>query len=154
MKKILWMAIMLMALVGCGTTRLTMEQRQAMEQMVANRGFTVDVDYCMPMAMPAKSLTSEYSVRLSPDTLHSALPYFGRAYNVPYGGGTGLNFDAPIEEASSLTRKGDERLLTVSVSHEGDKLVYYFHIFDNGKVNIDVLSRERDKISFSGRIRN
>ena len=73
MKKILLMAIMLMALVGCGTTRLTTQQRQAMEQMVANRGFTVDVDYCMPMAMPAIPMTEVTMMLISVQTLSTSM---------------------------------------------------------------------------------
>ena len=28
----------------------------------------------------------------------SQLPYFGRAYSIPYGGGQGLMFNAPIDQ--------------------------------------------------------
>ena len=39
----------------------------------------------------SKHLTSDYSLEIRNDSVYSYLPYFGVAYNVPYGGGKGLN---------------------------------------------------------------
>ncbi|MGI6223190.1 MAG: DUF4251 domain-containing protein [Prevotella sp.] len=153
MRKYFLIFIVLLSLAGCGTTKLTPQRQQALEQSINDKRFTVEVNYCMPMRMPSRSLTSEYFVKVTPDTLYSALPYFGEARNVPYGGGTGLNFSAPIKEMGQLERKNDEQILPVTVDHEGDLLTYYFHLFDNGKVTLDVISRERDNISFLGEIK-
>ena len=42
----------------------------------------------------SRALTSDYSIEIRNDSVFSYLPYFGVAYNVPYGGGKGLIFNA------------------------------------------------------------
>lgn len=150
---LLLMFIIMGTLSGCVSGKMTTAEIKAMQAKVEDRHFTVDFDYCQPLRMPSRQLSSEYWVTLSSDTLHSALPYFGQAHNVPYGGGTALNFEEKIKTVSDKTAKGDWKTITVGVSHEGDDLIYSFHIFDNGKVTLDVTSRERDFISFQGQIR-
>ena len=153
-KKYVWLVVIaLLTFTGCGTGKLSVDERNALEKKVDQRVFTADFDYCTPFRMPARQLSSEYFVRLTPDTLYSALPYFGQVRHVPYGGGTGLNFETRVKKFSDNTQKGDWRTFTVEVSHEGDDLAYVFHIYDNGKVTLDVTSRERDYISFQGQIR-
>lgn len=49
-----------------------------------------------PMKGRSRALTSDYSIEIRNDSVFSYLPYFGVAYNVPYGGGKGLIFNAPI----------------------------------------------------------
>ena len=144
--------ILLAILTGCESTKLSTAEVNSLQTKVESHSFTADFNYCQPLRMPARTLTSE-SVVLSPDTLQSSLPYFGQAPNVPYGGGTALNFKEKIRSVSDKRVKGDWRTISVMVNHEGDNVIYDFHIFDNGKVMLDVTSRERDFISFQGQIR-
>ena len=64
----------------------------------------------MPMKGGSKHLTSDYSLEIRNDSVYSYLPYFGVAYNVPYGGGKGLNFSAPLSEYTSTYSKKREML--------------------------------------------
>lgn len=150
---LLLIVIMLAILTGCESTKLSTAEVNSLQTKVESHSFTADFNYCQPLRMPARTLTSEYSVVLSPDTLQSSLSYFGQARNVPYGGGTALNFKEKIRSVSDKRVKGDWRTISVVVNHEGDNVIYDFHIFDNGKVMLDVTSRERDFISFQGQIR-
>ena len=58
--------------------------------------YKINVDYMQPMKGRSRALTSDYSIEIRNDSVFSCLPYFGVAYNVPYGGGKGLIFNAPI----------------------------------------------------------
>lgn len=58
--------------------------------------YKINVDYMQPMKGRSRALTSDYSIEIRNDSVFSYLPYFGVAYNVPYGGGKGLIFNAPI----------------------------------------------------------
>ena len=82
--------------------------------------------------------------------LVSYLPYFGRAYSVPYGGGKGLNFTAPISEYKAEKDNKGTTQITVIVNNEEDILTYFLSVFDNGRATIDVRAREREPISYSG----
>lgn len=41
-------------------------------------------------------MTTNYTLEIRNDSVFSYLPYFGVAYNAPYGGGKSLNFNASI----------------------------------------------------------
>ena len=69
--------------------------------------YKINVDYMQPMKGRSRALTSDYSIEIRNDSVFSYLPYFGVAYNVPYGGGKGLIFNAPI-----ASKKGKPGLIS------------------------------------------
>lgn len=80
----------------------------------------------------------------------SYLPYFGRAYSVPYGGGKGLNFIGIMNYYEPRQGKKNEIIVEIGVENEEDTYVYSLSIFDNGNTDINVHSRNRELIMFSG----
>ena len=88
--------------------------------------------------------------RIRNDSLFSYLPYFGRAYDVPYGGGKGLNFDAPIESYEETLMKNGQRHIEIGLKNDEDTYLYTIKVFDNGSSSIEVQSRRRESISYSG----
>ena len=76
----------------------------------------------------------------------------GEARNLPYGGGVGLNFDEHISSYVQQQQKGDEYLIEIGVKNTEDVYVYTIRVFDNGRSSIDVRSRLRDPISYSGEL--
>lgn len=120
------------------------------KKIIDSKHFTIDVKMAYPQSHKAINLTSNYSLEIKGDSVISYLPYFGRAYNVPYGGGKGLNFSAKIDDYTvSYPKKNLTRIYFTSINDE-DTYKYTIEIFDNGNSSIDVLSNQRDGISFSG----
>ena len=78
------------------------QTEQAVREAVDAKTYKINVDRVMPMKGGSKHLTSDYSLEIRNDSVYSYLPYFGVAYNVPYGGGKGLNFSAPLSEYFSI----------------------------------------------------
>ena len=66
------------------------EEQKAKEikEMIENGRFTIEVDRALPMGGRTVHLTTPYSLEMRGDSAISYLPYFGRAYSLPYGGGT------------------------------------------------------------------
>lgn len=93
---------------------------------------------------------SGYSLVVRNDSLISALPYVGRAFSAPYGGGVGLNFSAPISSYNETTKKNGLREINIKVKNDEDSYSYRLQIFDNGSSSIDVQPIQRDPISFTG----
>lgn len=97
MKKCL---LVLMVFTGVACSTLTPAERAEraarkaalVEKALADRHYTIDVQMMYPQQGPARNVSGDYSLEVRGDTLISSLPYFGRAYLVPYGGGKGLNF--------------------------------------------------------------
>ena len=117
-----------------------------------NRDFKIAVDRMYPMRGSSRHVSYGYSVEVRNDTLISYLPYFGRAYNVPYGGGKGLNFSAPIGSYQEFMKGNGQRHIEIGVTNDEDTYFYTIEVFDNGSSSVDVRARQRERISYSGNV--
>ena len=145
---------------GCGIlSSETREERAAREareaQMVVdgiqNADFTINIDRMYPLRGTPKTVTS-YSVQVKDGVLYSHLPYMGRAWRVPYGGGHALNFDAKYGNYSVVQTRQDGYEIRIFVKTDEDEHLYRITLFDNGSATVDVQSQNRDRISYSGQM--
>ena len=158
MRKVLMTSVIALTvwvmLAGCATAEeraaRAAEQAKAVKAALQERNYQIAVNRMYPSRGASKSLSYGYSVEVRNDSLISYLPYFGRAYSVPYGGGNGLNFSAPIRNYQESQPKSGLRHIEIDVKNDGDTYLYTLDIFDNGSTTIDVRSRQRERISFSG----
>lgn len=149
----------LAVLLICGSMTPVMAQtkkekkqqtEQAVREAIDAKKYKIDVNRVMPMKGGSKHLTSDYSLEIRNDSIYSYLPYFGVAYTIPYGGGKGLNFNAPLSEyTSEYSKKGNARI-TLKVRNEEDNYIYNITIYPNGTSSIQVTPTNRQSISFSG----
>ena len=116
------------------------------------RAFKISVNRMIPMSGSSRSVSYGYSVEVRNDSLFSNLPYFGRAYQVPYGGGKGLTFNAPISHYQESLKKNGARQIDIEVKNEEDTYNYNMTVFDNGSSSINVQAHEREGISYSGEV--
>lgn len=125
-------------------------KKQAVERLVSSGKYKIDVNRAIPARGRSVMLTSSYSVEIRNDSVISYLPYFGRAYNIPYGGGDGLNFKAPLTDYTlSWDKKGTAKIKFSARSPE-DKFDFNISVFSNGSSSINVNMQNRQSISFSG----
>ena len=154
------MVVMMAVCTSCAMQRLTPAEKEARQQQVAQMvadslegaHFKVVFDYVIPTRMQPRHLTTPYEVRVKGDTLNSYLPYFGVVYQVPYGGGEGLIFDAHIDGYQCHKVKRDMYRVEVYMNRREDSYVYTFDIFDNGHADLKVSCRNRDFISYRGQM--
>ena len=143
-------------LSGCATSEEKAAQMAELSANVTNalnnRDYKIAIDRMYPMRGSSRHVSFGYSVEVRNDTLISYLPYFGRAYNVPYGGGKGLNFSAPIGSYQEFMKRNGQRHIEIGVSNEEDTYFYTIEVFDNGNSTVDVRARQRERISYSGHI--
>lgn len=158
MKKFLFLSLMSIALAACSTlssaekAEREAKHAQAVEKALSDRHYTVNVSVAIPRRGNVVHVSSDYSLQVKGDTLISYLPYFGRAYSLPYGGGKALNFTAPIKEyQSEMGCKGNTKV-EIIVDNEEDIFTYRLDIFPDGNTSIDVSSRNRESISYSGQL--
>ena len=116
------------------------------------RAYKISINRMLPMGGASKSVSYGYSIEVRNDSLFSYLPYFGRAYQVPSGGGKGLKFDAPIIHYQEAKKNNGSRQIDIELKNEEDEYTYHFSVFENGNSSIDVQSRQRDRISYSGEV--
>ena len=124
------------------------------EEGLANRQFTIDIERAQPQApMGIINLSSPYSVTVDGDTLKSDLPFFGRAYNIPYGGGKGLRFKAPITKYSVDSSHRNRHVIYIDAVDTEDTYLYIITLFSNGNATVSVTPRERSNIDFTGQFK-
>ena len=122
----------------------------AVKELINSRHYTVDVLRAYPMGGESVNLTSPYSLEIRGDSLISYLPYFGRAYSIPYGGGKALNFDAPISDYSLVYPKKRKAIIKFTTMTNEDIYSYTINIYMNGNTDIIVNSQNRQSINFQG----
>ncbi|MDR2385123.1 MAG: DUF4251 domain-containing protein [Tannerella sp.] len=122
----------------------------ALKEAINKQEYVVDVNCMIPMKGNSKHLSSSYSLTIKRDEIISYLPYFGEAYNIPYGGGKGLNFKAKINKYNALVDNKGKTIIELETKNEEDHYVYHIEIFPNGAANISVRSHNRQSISYSG----
>src|SRR6186997_773588 len=67
--------------------------KSAVKTSVESKQFIFHAQTALPTSGRSRQLTSEYTLRIFPDSLISYLPFYGRAYSVPYGSSDGgFNF--------------------------------------------------------------
>ena len=128
------------------------EQTAKVTAALKARNYKISIDRMFPMKGSSKSVSYGYSVEVRNDSLISYLPYIGGAYNVPYGGGKGLNFSERISSYKESQKNNGQRQIEINVMNEEDTYVYTLKVYDNGSSSIDVQSRQRDHISYSGQM--
>ena len=159
-KLILYLLPLVMLFVACATTEEARQRKavqralvaQRIDQQIKDMRFRIYVDMMHPTGYPVRHLTSNYYFEVKGDTVISYLPYMGRAYNVPYGGGKALNFEGKLLGSKVRKERDDRYLMVLDVSSEEDQYRYVIDTFDNGSSTIYVYARERESISFSGKM--
>jgi len=153
----------LLLLAACATTstssqgKMTKAERRLarqaqVQQRLDERRYTIEVEMMHPTGLPSRHLNSDFSLEVIGDSIYSYLPYVGRAYEIPYGGGKALHFSGRVSYYRSAPVKDDLTRIEFGIENEEDRYIYTLEVFDNGSADIDIICQRRDRISFSGRM--
>lgn len=123
-----------------------------LKEVVDSKEYKINVNMAHPRRGRTVPLTSNYSLEIKNDSVISYLPYYGRAYSIPYGGGDGLRFAAPISDYSvSYNKKGRARISVTTRTSE-DSFKFNIEIYPGGSANFDVNMQNRESIRFTGKL--
>ena len=128
------------------------QKKEAVKKLIESENYKIDVNTAMPMRGRSIPLTSLYSLEIRNDSVISYLPYYGRAYSIPYGGGDGLNFKAVLKEYSMKMDKKGNAVIEFIARNPEDRYEYRVKVFPNGSASIDVNMQNRQSISFQGEL--
>ena len=148
---LLWILIFISIPVSAQTKKEKREKRkEAVKEIIVSENYKITVSTAIPMSGRTVQLTSPYSISVRNDSIISYLPYYGRAYSIPYGGGDGLIFKAPILTYSmKTTKKGNADIKFTARSPE-DKFDFKVTVSESGYANIQVTMQNRQSITFYG----
>ena len=128
------------------------QKAKDIKEMIESGRFTIDVDRALPMGGRTVNLTTPYSLEMRGDSAISYLPYFGRAYSLPYGGGDGMRFEESITDyQSTFDKKGTARIKFAARTKE-DTFRFDVQVFSNGSAIISVTPANRQNITYQGEL--
>lgn len=98
--------------------------------------------------------TNPNFLKIMVDSAHAALPFFGRAYNVPYGGGNGgIKFNGKMENYVLKTiEKKYSFQINFKVKEGNESFDCTLSIFRSGSATLSVTSVNRAFISYQGQV--
>lgn len=151
-------SIFALIMTGCGTSKNTSQfenEQYDIKEKLEKASFEFSTNYVVPMGnFPPRYLTSNYSVKLSGDTLYSYLPYFGVAYVAPINSSdsplifTTKDFDYQLTKG----KKAGNWNVKIDVKDKRKQLRYILNIYNNGKADLIVNDFSRQSIRFQGEI--
>lgn len=128
-------------------------KQKKVEALIDSKEFEFEGDMAYPQRGRSISLiTNDNYLRFKNDSIHSEMPYFGRAYaGVAYGGGGGLSFKGPIKEYSIKKNKKNFTIKS-EVRDSSDSYKIILTVFFDGGASLTISSNNRDSINYSGDI--
>lgn len=128
------------------------QQIEEIKNIVESKNFVFDARNANPMKGRSVTLTSDYDVRVTNDSIFSYLPYYGVAYTASYGGtDSPMIFDVPFETCTQEKAKNGY-MVKIEAKNKNDRLTYTFHISETGTTNLNVSSMNRQSITYYGEI--
>ncbi|EJX07287.1 hypothetical protein, secreted [gut metagenome] len=128
------------------------QKKEAVEQSIRSGHYKIDVQTALPMSGPSIPLNARFSLEIRNDSVCSDLPYFGRAYSIPYGGGDGLQFSAPMQNYTMKIDKKGTADIRFTVRNTEDQYEFSAKIYSNGSTSIQVNMQRRQSINFHGQL--
>lgn len=134
----------------------TERQFQAIDSLVKTNRFQIDVDRVFPQkGHDLTRFNPRGFIRIKDSLAKGELPYFGRAYSLPYGEGGGIKFDDKIIKRTvniQAKRRNQYIYYTFTVNGQNDSYRFSIEISSSGNCTISLTSNNRAFISYAGQI--
>jgi TctA family transporter len=122
------------------------------QELIEKGNFVFKATHALPMGGGSIQLDFSYDAELRNDTIVSFLPFFGVAYRVDYGGrNSAFDFTLPVENME-INKVKDGYRVSFDVKNKMDYLNYNFNISEPGYATLNIISTNRQAISYYGSI--
>ena len=131
------------------------EKKSGINDLLQSKSFVFKAQTVIPAAGSSRHLTSDYDVRVTPESVVSYLPYFGRAYTAPLDPQkAGHDFTSKAYDYILKERRKGGWELIIRPRDVSDIRSLNFVIFDNGNATLQISSNSKQTISYSGAVAN
>lgn len=146
--------IFLIVVVLLMTNTINAQPNQSgIKTSVESKRFIFHAQTALPTSGRSRQLTSEYNLQVFSDSLISNLPFYGRAYSVPYGSGDGgFSFTSTKFDYAATPGKKKGWNISIKPRDVTDFREFSLSLSDNGYGTLQALSNNRQPISFTGYI--
>ncbi|NTS40557.1 DUF4251 domain-containing protein [Flavisolibacter sp. BT320] len=145
-----FLSIFLIGLMGFSPVVAQETDAAVLKSILQNKSFTFRAQSAWPLQGTVVQLTAGYDMKILQDSINTYLPYFGRAYTSNYTTENGIKF---------ISKKFDYKLkekhkggwdLTIRPTDTRDITELTYSISGNGYATLQVISNNRQAISFYG----
>lgn len=130
------------------------EEFQATKALVESNRFCIAIDRVYPQSgQDVSRFNPRGEIVLNDTTAKGHLPFFGRAYSLPYGEGGGIEFDGEVKERQvKIVEKKKKKVIRYEFAVRGKNDNYQINIdiTAGGNCYINLTSNNRTQISYSG----
>ena len=148
-------ALLSLMIISFATTGLFAQDEKSnpIENAINAKEYSFKARTMMPATGSVRQLTSSYDFTINHDSAISYLPYFGRAYVAPIGKSENA-LDFTSTKFSYKATKGKKGGWTIEIRPKdaGDIELVSINVSKNGYGTLYVTSRNRQGISYSGKI--
>jgi len=138
-------------LLSLGAVMVAHAQSKPVKEAVESKNYVFTAQTALPMSGRARNLTSEYDLRVSPGTVISYLPYYGRAYQATIGStGSPLDYTSKDFEYTITPGRKDGWTVTIKPKDYREVQSMTLSISSEGYATLQVTSTNRQAISFNG----
>lgn len=122
------------------------------DSILSSGTFYFDINSAHSSLFNTVHLTDLYFIKLTPDSVFTNLPYYGRAYRINYSDEDGgINLSHPHTALETEMRKKNKQY-SFSVKTNFDKYDFYVSVSSTGYASISVSSMNRQTIRFNGEL--
>lgn len=126
------------------------EIKSEISEKIKNGEYKLIADIAHPIILNRTVvLDGSYYLEIKNDSVFSNLPYYGRAYSLPYGGGEGLIFTSTITDYKIKEGKRNTIIASFSSQTEEDFYSFILTFYPTGGAYISVSSNQKQGISFT-----
>lgn len=129
-----------------------LQKQKEIEELIDSENFVFEAQKATPQGGRMLNLDyNTYFLKFNKEKTTCDLPFFGRAFNVAYGGDGGIKFEA-VPEDIKIEKKNKSYNVKATVKGKDDVYTLYFNIFFDGGATLSVNSNNRATISYDGEI--
>jgi len=130
------------------------KQRLEMAQLIQNGHFQFVARSANSSLGNFNNLTSNYTMVFDSLQVTAHLPYYGRAYSVPYGGNGGVQFDLTAKKIDYVYNERKKTyLITTELKDAKDSYAIFLNIGLDGFADLKINFINRQGISYYGIIK-
>ncbi|HYF30924.1 MAG TPA: DUF4251 domain-containing protein [Chitinophagaceae bacterium] len=124
------------------------------KNMIDSKRFVFVAQSVTPLGGRFQQLTTEYDLKVRPDSVIAYLPYFGRAFSAPIDPNKGgIQFTSTdFEYTQAARRKGGWDIL-IKPNDTDNARQLTLTVTEGGNATLQVVSNNRQSISFNGYIK-
>jgi hypothetical protein len=145
------LSILLISTLFAGQILAQESNEATLKNILTNKHFVFKAQSAWPLQGKVIQLTPGFDIRVMTDSINAYLPYYGRAYSAGYNqAGGGINFSSNKFEYKLKEKSKGGWDLTIKPSHANDVTQLTYSISTNGFATLQVISNNRQAISFYG----